>query len=152
LAANITQEFPQYQRQSQLIMAISLFEDYLNQLCLSFKHANRSNIALTDIKGSGIVRAKTYLKKVIGIPFPTDGDSWKKIRYAQLIRNIVAHNGGHLDKVQHSEHLKVVNASDNLNAEVFARSHLIIEEDYLPSLVSAMEIHATALQKVSVST
>jgi hypothetical protein len=60
LAANITQEFPQYQRQSQLIMLISLFEDYLNQLCLSFKKANRSNVALTDIKGSGIERAKTY--------------------------------------------------------------------------------------------
>jgi len=151
LAANITQVFPQYQRQSHLIMVISLFEDYLNQLCLSFKSASRLNAALTDIKGSGIERAKTYLKKSVGIPFPSDHDSWKQILDAQLIRNIIAHNGGHLDEVQHSKHLKVVKASDNLGSEVFARLHLIIDAEYLPSLVSAMEAHAAALQKVSAS-
>lgn len=151
LAASITQEFPQYQRQSQLIMVISLFEGYLNQLCLSFKKANISNVALTDIKGRGIERAKTYLKKAVGIPFPSDGESWRKILHAQLIRNIVAHNGGHLNEVQHSNHLKVVKASNDLDAEVFARLHLIIEADYLPSLVGAMETHVAALQKVSAS-
>ncbi len=132
-------------------MIISLFEDYINQLCLILKKVNRSNVALKDIRGSGIERAKTYLKKEVGIPFPSDDDSWKKILDAQLIRNIVAHNGGHLDEVQHSKHLKVVKASDKLDAEVFARLHLIIEADYLPSLVSAMEKHAAALQKVSAS-
>ncbi|MDR5860418.1 hypothetical protein FZZ93_14550 [Halomonas eurihalina] len=151
LAANINQEFPQYQRQSQLIMIVSLFEDYLNQLCVSFKAENTLDVALTDIKGSGIDRAKTYLKKAVGIPFPSDGDSWKKIVEAQLIRNIVAHNAGHLDEVKHAKHLKVVRASDNLDAEVFARLHLIIEEGYLLSLVSAMERYAAALHKVSAS-
>ena len=151
LAANITQGFPQYQRQSQLIMIVALFEDYLNQLCLSFKAANTLDVTLTDIKGSGIDRAKNYLKKVVGISFPSQGDSWKKILDAQLIRNIVAHNAGHLDEIKHDKHLKVVRASDNLNYEVFSRLHLIIEAGYLPSLVSAMEEHAEALQKVSAS-
>jgi hypothetical protein len=88
---------------------------------------------------------------MIGIQFPSDGNSWKKILDAQLIRNIVVHNGGHLDEVQHSKHLKVVKTSDSLEAEVFARSHLIIKADYLPSLVSAMETHTAALRKVSAS-
>ncbi len=145
MAADVMQKFPQYQRQSQLIMVISLFEDYLNQLCLSFERANRLNIAVNDFKGSGIKRAKIYLEKAVGIPFPSDGDSWQRILDAQLIRNIVVHNGGHLDQIQHSKHLRVVEASDNLDAEVFARSHLIIESEYLPSLVSAMETHAEAL-------
>jgi hypothetical protein len=149
LTANITQEFPQYQRQSQVIMIVSLFEDYLNQLCLSFEVKNTLDVALTDIKGSGIDRAKTYLKKAVGIPFPSDGDSWKIIRDAQLIRNIVAHNASHLDEVRHATHLKVVKANDNLDTELFARLHLVIEEGYLPSLVDAMEEHTAAFQKLA---
>ena len=78
-------------------MAISLFEDYLNQLYLSFNKA--SPIALTDIKGSGIERTKTYLRKAVAIRFPSDGNSWKKTLDALVIRNIVAHNGGHTDEV-----------------------------------------------------
>jgi hypothetical protein len=147
LGASIMQEFPQYQRQSQLIMVISLFEDYLNQLCLSFEKPNK----LTDFRGSGIERAKNYLKKGVGIPFPSDSDSWKKILDAQRIRNVVAHNGGHIE-IQHSKHLEVVKANNDLDAKVFARLHLIIEADYLPSVVTAMETHAAALQKVSAST
>lgn len=151
LTAKSTQEFPQYQRQSQLIMIVSLFEDYLNQLCVSFETANALDGELSNIKGRGIQRAKSYLKKVVGIPFPSDDDSSKKILEAQLIRNIVAHNAAHLDEVKHAEHLKVVRADDNLDAEVFARLHLIIEAGYLASLVSAMEGHAAALQKASAS-
>ena len=152
LGASIMQEFPQYQRRSQLIMVISLFEDYLNQLCLSFEKANKLNIVLTDFRGSGIERAKNYLKKGVGIHFPSDSDSWKKILDAQLIRNVVAHNGGHIEENQHTKHLPGVEANNDLVAKVFARRHLIIEADYLPSVVTAMETHAAALQKVSAST
>lgn len=139
LSAKITQEFPQYQRQSQLIMIVSLFEDYLNQLCLSIQKTNELHVALTDIKGSGIERAKTYLKKVVGIQFSSASNAWNSILNAQSIRNIVAHNAGHLDEFRHTKHLNVVKDSNDLDAEEFARLHLIIKEGYLSSVVSAMK-------------
>jgi len=151
LAANINQVFPQYQRQSQLIMIVSLFEDYLNQLCMSFEQTINLKVAVTDFRGSGIERAKTYLTKAVGIAFPSDSISWQRIVEAQSIRNIVAHNAGHLDKIRHSKHLRIVNASKGLDAEEFARVHLVMEIEYLTSVVDAMNDLVRTLQNESAS-
>ena len=145
LSAHFQEIFPQYQKQSYLLMLVSLFEDYLNQLCNSLHFENNFCCSLKEYNGSGMERAKRYLVKIAKISVPTGIESWNQIIDARDIRNIVAHNAGHLDKESHKKQLKIVNKSPNLDAEEYARAHLNIKQAYLFEVIEAMENVANIL-------
>ena len=145
LSAHFQEIFPQYQKQSYLLMLVSLFEDYLNQLCNSLHFENDFCCSLKEYNGSGIERAKRYLVKIAKISVPTEIKSWNQIIDARDIRNIVAHNAGHLDKESHKKQLKIVNKSPNLDTEEHARVHLNIKQVYLFEVIEAMENVANIL-------
>ena len=119
-------EFPQYHRQSSLVMLLSKFEDYLNQLCVSLKHEKELTLAFKEMRGSGIERAKFYLVRVAGLTVPSDGAAWQQLMKAQNIRNVLVHNAAHLEKQSHSKQIKYVENSSDLQMEQFARLHLTI--------------------------
>ncbi|HBC3593005.1 TPA: hypothetical protein VGS70_004578 [Vibrio parahaemolyticus] len=138
LGAHFQEVFPQYQKQSFLLMLVSLFEDYLNQLCHSFHFEKGLNCTLKDYSGSGIERAKNYLRKVAKIEVPTGTVSWGKVVEARDIRNIIAHNAGHLDKELHSKQFRIVAKNLNLNSHQFARVHLEVTQVYIFEIIDAM--------------
>lgn len=147
LSAHFQEIFPQYQRQSFLLMLVSLFEDYLNQLCLSLHIERKLSCNLKDYDGydSGIERAKNYLKKIAKVNVPTETKSWQQIINAQKIRNTIAHNAGHLDEKLHIKQLQIVAKSSNLNSQQFARIHLEINQAYLFEVIEAMSNIANEL-------
>ncbi|HCG7963887.1 TPA: hypothetical protein NJ520_004508 [Vibrio parahaemolyticus] len=145
LGAHFQEVFPQYQKQSFLLMLVSLFEDYLNQLCHSFNFEKGLNCALKDYPGLGIERAKNYLRKVAGIEVPTGSVSWSRVVEARDIRNIIAHNAGHLDEEHHSKQLRIVAKSLNLNSHKFARVHLEVTQVYIFEIIEAMTSVANEL-------
>lgn len=138
LSAHFQEVFPQYQKQSFLLMLISFFEDYLNQLCHSFHFEKGLSCTLKDYSSSGIERAKNYLRKVAKIEVPTGTFSWSKVIEARDIRNVIAHNAGHLDEELHSKQLKIVAKNLNLNSHQFARVHLEITQVYVVEVIEAM--------------
>jgi len=141
-------DFPQYQKQSHLLMLVSFFEDYLNQLCHSICFERALTCDLKDIAGSGIERAKKYLKKVACVQIPTDTKYWNKIIEARDIRNIVAHNAGHLNEEAHKKHFQIIEINSHLDSEEFARVHLNIKQDYLFEVITAMENLVEAVWKI----
>ena len=145
LSVQFDEIFPQYQKQSYLLMLVSLFEDYLNQLCNSLHFESEFCCSLKEYNGSGIERAKKYLVKIAKISVPTGNKSWNKIIDARDIRNIVAHNAGHLDKEGHKKQLQIVARSSNLDSEEYARVHLNIKQVYLLEVIEAMESIAKVL-------
>jgi hypothetical protein len=138
LSAHFQEVFPQYQKQSFLLMLVSLFEDYLNQLCHSFHFEKGLSCTLKDYSGSGIERAKNYLRKVAEIEVPTGTAFWSKVIEARDIRNISAHNAGHLDEELHSKQLRIVAKNLNLNSHQFARIHLEVTQVYVNEVIEAM--------------
>jgi hypothetical protein len=126
-------------------MLVSLFEDYLNQLCNSLHFESEFCCSLKEYNGSGIERAKKYLVKIAKIGVPAGTKSWNKIIDARDIRNIVAHNAGHLDKEGHKKQLEIVARSSNLDSEECARVHLNIKQVYLLEVIEAMETIAKVL-------
>ncbi|WP_165735071.1 hypothetical protein [Pseudoalteromonas sp. C8] len=139
LSAHFDSIFPQYQKQSYLVMLVSLFEDYLNQFCYSLYLERSLCCELKDYKGKGIERAKTYLTKIALVKVPTKTKFWQRIIEARELRNIVAHNAGHLDEELHKRHFKIVNGNKHLESEKFARVHLNIKQSYLVEIIDAME-------------
>ncbi|MCV2885578.1 hypothetical protein OE749_12835 [Aestuariibacter sp. AA17] len=145
LSTHFNEIFPQYQKQSYLLMLVSLFEDYLNQLCNSLHFENEFCCSLKEYSGSGIERAKKYLVKIANITVPTGTKDWSQIIDARDIRNIIAHNAGHLDQESHKKQMKIVSKSQHLNSEQYARIHLNIENEYLLEVIGAMEEVAKVL-------
>ncbi|TOH91112.1 hypothetical protein CGI70_23555, partial [Vibrio parahaemolyticus] len=96
------------------------------------------NCTLKDYSGSGIERAKNYLRKVAKIEVPTGTVSWGKVVEARDIRNIIAHNAGHLDKELHSKQFRIVAKNLNLNSHQFARVHLEVTQVYIFEIIDAM--------------
>jgi len=142
LSAHFDSIFPQYQKQSYLVMLVSLFEDYLNQFCHSLYVENGLSCKLKDYNGGGIERAKKYLTKVARVNVPAGTKFWERIIEARDLRNIIAHNAGHLDEEIHKKHFKIVDDNEHLEYEKFARVHLNVKQSYLFEIVDAMESFA----------
>jgi hypothetical protein len=70
------------------------FEFYLNQLCKAYQEVMDLGLDLTDIYGTGINRAVTYLKKVVGLKRITDSNEWNQLNHWNRIRNVLVHNNG----------------------------------------------------------
>ena len=119
LASKLNDEFPQYQRKSYLIMLVSIFEDFMNQLCRSVEADLDIKASFTDFTGSGIERAKQYLSKLSTLSLPVSGKEWKHIKDAQAIRNVIAHAAGHIDKKAHAKQLKIIDCNDNYPLQLF---------------------------------
>lgn len=80
-------------RMSLFLSLYAFLEVILKELC-RFEQVERGiSKSLTDLQGGVIDRAKTYLKKEIGVDFPGKSKEWNEIKDYQKLRNHLAHNG-----------------------------------------------------------
>jgi hypothetical protein len=145
LSSKLNEELPQYQRKSHLIMLVSIFEDFMNQLCRSVEHHLNLKICFTDLDGAGIERAKKYLSKHSPLSLPVSGTEWNTIKEAQKIRNIIAHAAGHIDEKLHSKEISIIRRSKTLEAEYCARTHLKIEGQHILDLIASIKSFSSKL-------
>ncbi len=86
--------YPTILRNSLFISIFSFFENELNQLCNLYKIFFNSTISLEDISGKGIVKAKKYLEKVVGLNLDSLNTEWSILANYKKIRNSLVHNDG----------------------------------------------------------
>lgn len=94
----IKENFQQVVWSSLFITTYSFFETALSNMCKYYAEKVNCSIKLNDINGKGFVRSKTYFKKVMKINFPDNKPTWSHIVRYNKIRNILAHNGGYIEK------------------------------------------------------
>jgi hypothetical protein len=93
---SLSESMPIITRQSIFISLIAFFENYLNSTCGMLKKYKETKLALSDISGSGIFRAKNYIEKVIGVDFPSKEPVWENITIYIKLRNIMVHADGEI--------------------------------------------------------
>ena len=93
----VSEELPLLQNYSHLLMAFSIFEKCMNDVCSGLGHRKNFPIALKDMHGQGIQRAKAYLSKAGGIADPFAGSVWSRISVLAEIRNAIAHKSGYVE-------------------------------------------------------
>ncbi len=100
----LARTFPELVRSAFFGKSVSAFETYL--LRAAKAHLTRAKIplALGDLRGDGIFKAKLYFTKVAGLPFPADTGMWSDLSQLAEIRNYVVH----ADSVVPPEALKKV--------------------------------------------
>ncbi|MDR4466600.1 MAG: hypothetical protein MRJ66_20305 [Nitrospira sp.] len=68
------------------------FEFTLMKVCLELEKDYPNSQKLEDLKGKGVTRAYTYLKKVAGIGEPFEHKSWSRIKDLNKLRNTIVHS------------------------------------------------------------
>ncbi len=103
---NLKFVYPNLLWNSYFLLSYSIFEKFINDICLCASRKSSADIELKDLNGQGIVRARIFLLKVIKLDsFITDKD-WEEIRFLGDLRNIIAHTGGTL-KYNNDNHKKI---------------------------------------------
>ena len=94
--ADVADAYPQILRASLFGTAYGIFEHFLNAICKqSHSQGYAQGVALKDLRGDGIPRAKLYLMKVAMITLP-DTPEWQDLSDYGLLRNSLVHAQGYL--------------------------------------------------------
>ncbi|MFI5364591.1 MAG: hypothetical protein ACHQ4J_03110 [Candidatus Binatia bacterium] len=86
--------FPRILRYSLFSHSVALLEFGLLDLAHIYERALGLKLSKHELRDKGITRAKTYLQKVPGAPFPETSVYWNSILALNAIRNLVVHNNG----------------------------------------------------------
>lgn len=81
--------YPSIMRRSAFLTIFGLLEHEMENFCNSYSKDKKTNIKLSDLKGSGFERIDLFLKRIIGLTQSTNYSELKKII---KLRNSCAHN------------------------------------------------------------
>lgn len=87
--------FPNLLRSSLFVTIYSTLENELNRLCREL--SKEDGLDVEDLRGSGIIRAGTFLSRVCRVDFPQESKEWKRLLEYNQLRNIIVHNNGKVD-------------------------------------------------------
>lgn len=111
-------------------------EEWLDNQCKKFNKEDPEIIlSLSDIKDSGISRAKIYLCKVAKCSFNFGSSTdWNEIKKYNLLRNSIVHNGG---IINNEELQKYVKSNKNLHEQkIFEENFVILGDDFCEEVLN----------------
>lgn len=85
--------FPQVLRRSVVVTIWSLLEVSTDELARTAGSLTGARFVLTDLRGSGLVRAVTYLSKTLTAD-PRQHPAWSYLSQLQDVRNVLVHRNG----------------------------------------------------------
>ena len=140
--ANLANEFPQYHRKASFLMIFAMLEDDLTEFCRSIAAEQTLAASVSTAPGRGIERAKCYLTKMAGFPFPASTPEWQHIKLLSDVRNVLIHAAGYLEpaNAQHERVREVASApSSGLLLHHHARVQISLEPAFLPTVITTLE-------------
>lgn len=134
---NVSEVFPHLHRSAVMLSIFAFFEHNLNVVCDTLAQEHDKRLRVNDLYGRGLKRARIYLSKEIGIPFPSESESWKELSLLQKIRNVIAHRDGMLKEGDKElmEYIKKTNCI-SINND----GHVRLHEGILTYLLDHLEL------------
>ncbi len=113
-------------------------ENSLNTLCRHLYKRHVYPVEVGDLRGEGIVRAKSYLEKLARINFSLLNGEWSTISSFNKIRNCIVHSEGNIKASKNAKQLEsIVNASSGLSLR--DERHIKIDRDYIDFIITTIE-------------
>jgi len=112
----------------------------MNLLCKRVEKQNSLPIAVTDLKGEGVVRSKQYLEKMASIDFSSAGMNalWSAISDLNKLRNQIVHEEGYVKRTNPASRIEnIINTTPGL--DYGWSSQLKIEMSYIDSTIHTIE-------------
>jgi hypothetical protein len=119
-------------RKSTLVSIYSFLEHSMNNLCNLCQKFYALPLGVKDLNGSGIERARAYLKMVIKINFEVFNAEWSELKDMNKIRNCIVHSDGFSKKLDKN----IVNRTQGLSIK---NHQLLIDRIYIDSSISTVE-------------
>jgi len=88
------ESFPKILRYSLFVHTYSILEQAVLRIADGVRDAQQLDLSPNELRDDGIMRAKTYIKKVGKMTFPDQGTDWQDILALNLVRNLIVHNSG----------------------------------------------------------
>jgi hypothetical protein len=124
-------------RASALVLLYSFIENAMNCLCRSLAKKNNYPLALGDLKGEGITRARSYLEKLAGADFKPLNGEWSKLQILNKIRNCIVHCEGDVTVFEGTSIARMISATPGLSLR---NEHLItVERIYIDACITTAE-------------
>ena len=142
---------PLLQWYAQLLVAYGYFENLINNVCSALRMERDYTLALKDLHGQGITRAKAYLSKVAGIPEVFGGKEWDAIRQVAEARNVVAHRNGFVDHEPNNAKSTYSKLSAQQNLELKQEvmnqpdAQVVISCDYVKNAITSFDAFTRAV-------
>ncbi len=134
----LSEIFPNTLRFSLFVTCYSLLEHALVNLCNYLYRQHNYSIELNDLRGEGIFRAQTYLKKVGSVNFPDQTSSWTNIIAYNRIRNFIVHSEGRLDDSDKAKKVEsFINTNPSITLDQLKRIQL--SKDFCPEVIETLK-------------
>ncbi|GAA6133953.1 hypothetical protein NBRC116188_07420 [Oceaniserpentilla sp. 4NH20-0058] len=132
-------------RYTAILTLYSYLEDTLNQICDISKKNLVIEKSYKNFKGSGIKRAKEYLKKEINVDFTCVNSEWSALSILNELRNCIMHGNGNLLYDEHKERgFKVIVNNYNYFEEIEGR-FVFFSSEYVRKMFNNVECFLTYL-------
>lgn len=116
-------------RYSFVVFIHIVFETRLRAFCAAMQRERRLPLSLSDIRGSAIEQARTYLSKLVGV---TVGEypEWSRLRSLQVVRDCIVHSYGYLGSDDdRSKHLRQL-ATDDIGLSISDDDRLLLSKSF----------------------
>jgi hypothetical protein len=134
-------------RYSFIALLHIVFETHLRKFCACIQRERHLSLALRDIQGSPIDRAKTYFTKVAQLPI-TNFPEWGQLRMLQKIRDCIVHTYGYVAESQQEKEIRELAAKSIgltidpwgrlLPTKVFCEQHVLCVDTFFRKLSEAL--------------
>lgn len=121
---NMRDVFPHLLRCSLFTTVYAFLEHELDVLCERYKHEKQLSSDVSNSRDKGIERSRTYLKKVVCLPFPDQTSEWERIKKYRCLRNHMAHAGGMWRQVEDDNLKKKLRLLPNITIDDMSRISL----------------------------
>jgi hypothetical protein len=91
---------PRLYRGSFLIALYAVYESAVTEIARLIQNKKSQKIAINDIKGDFLERAKKYFKHILTFDLYSEEKAWHKITMLSLLRDVYAHANGRLEMVK----------------------------------------------------
>ncbi len=135
--------FPALQRAATFLAIWGSFERHMNELCEEVATAASHKVAVKDLAGRGLSRARAYLTKVAGLDGAWAQALWQDFPDLQRLRNLFAHGDGHLEGEQAPQR-KFAQASPHI---VIQHDVVYLQSTFLPYVIEQQRLFLVSLQE-----
>jgi len=130
-------------------------ESELTRQCRNLDKQNQEMLSLSDIVGSGIQKAMTYLLKVQHIEFSLGkSPEWEKIQNYNILRNCIVHNQGRLDEnFEKSQREKLLKFIQRPNSKIqLKNTWCVLDKDFCLDALNTIKsfLHSVTFAKAKV--
>ncbi len=138
-------------RSSTLVSLYTFLESSLHKMCLYAQRKNGFVVEVSELRGEGIVRAKSYLEIHNVISSDRLNGTWSNLSSFNKVRNCLVHCNGYTDSYKNKNQIiSIVNASSYLSLNEDGK--LIIEKGYLDFISDEvgkylLEVHKEIFKK-----